>query len=193
MPESFADHCTARGLRVLLDDDRVIGCWEPGPGHDVPGVLVDGEPAPALEALDLLREQGVQPHGRIGLLAASGDGNRAVHRVEIEGNDGAELLTFAMLVLAADKQARLLEGGATARFAGIDVRPDRVSASLEIRTEAAAQLVPLAATIARQGRDRADRDGTTLQVTPQSVSLGAGTPVADWAAVLTALARPSAD
>lgn len=191
MPESFADHCTARGLRVVLDDERVIGCWEPAPGPGVPETLVAGEPGPVLDAVDRLRAQGFEPHRGIGLLAAAGHppGHHAVHRVEIDG-DGDPLLTFSMLVLAADKQARLLDGAATARFTGVEVRTETVTACLELRTAAAADLVPLAAAIVRQGRDRAARDGTALRLTVQSVSLGAGTPVDDWVAVLAALAGP---
>ncbi len=84
------------------------------------------------------------------------------------------MLTYAMTALAANKQARLNELRAT--FARVDVEPNitnaipsRVLAWLDARGADARAVAGLVETIARQAAERADRDGTTVTVTPESV------------------------
>src|SRR6185436_11450550 len=79
------------------------------------------------------------------------------------------MVTYAMTVLAANKQART--SGQRATFGRVDVRPNgtnavpsAVTAWLDARAETPAHLDALLA------EDRAGRDGTTLTVTPESVS-----------------------
>ncbi len=84
------------------------------------------------------------------------------------------MLTYAMTALAANKQARLNELRAT--FARVDVEPNitnaipsRVRAWLDARGSDAHAVEGLVETIARQAAERADRDGTTVTVTAESV------------------------
>lgn len=123
---------------------------------------------------------------RVGLLAGLGDLGVATHvwatgrwRFEHRGRSSDAgvamharhdpLLTHAMTVLAANKQARLADARATftrveveARAA--DVVPERVRAWLDARAPEDAALTALAGAIESQGRSRADRDGTDLVV-----------------------------
>jgi N-carbamoyl-L-amino-acid hydrolase len=85
------------------------------------------------------------------------------------------MLTYAMTALAANKQARLADARAT--FGRLAVEPNvtnaipaRVSAWLDARGAAAEAVDELVATIERQAVDRADRDGTTVRVSAESVS-----------------------
>jgi N-carbamoyl-L-amino-acid hydrolase len=101
------------------------------------------------------------------------------------------MLTYAMTALAANKQARL--SGERATFGRLDVTPNStnsvpsaVTAWLDARASTAASLTELVGAIERQASDRAARDGTTLVVTPESVS-GA---VAFSAALASRLAGP---
>ncbi len=84
------------------------------------------------------------------------------------------MLTYAMTALAANKQARLSELRAT--FARVAVEPNitnaipsRVRAWLDARGSDAGAVQQLVDTIARQAAERADRDGTSVVVTPESV------------------------
>jgi N-carbamoyl-L-amino-acid hydrolase len=85
------------------------------------------------------------------------------------------MLSYAMTVLAANKQARLT--GQRATFGRVDVQPNgtnavpsRVTAWLDARAESPRNLDELLTAVQRLASERADRDGTTLQVTTESVS-----------------------
>lgn len=85
------------------------------------------------------------------------------------------MLTYAMTALAANKQARL--AGARATFGRIAVEPNatnaipsRVTGWLDARGPDAEQVAELVASIARQGGERAERDGTTMAIAAESVS-----------------------
>lgn len=85
------------------------------------------------------------------------------------------MLTYAMTVLAANKQARLAEQRATfGRIAvepnGTNAVPSLVTAWLDARASSDDALTSLVESIQRQAEDRAGRDGTSLEVTAESVS-----------------------
>jgi N-carbamoyl-L-amino-acid hydrolase len=80
-----------------------------------------------------------------------------------------------MTALAANKQARL--AGQRATFGRLEVAPNgtnaipsRVTAWLDARCESDEALAALVDQITRQGSERAGRDGTRREVTPESVS-----------------------
>jgi N-carbamoyl-L-amino-acid hydrolase len=80
-----------------------------------------------------------------------------------------------MTVLAANKAARL--SGERATFGRVEVLPNgtnavpsRVTAWLDARASSADSLDALVERITTQARERAERDGTTLTVTAESVS-----------------------
>lgn len=84
-----------------------------------------------------------------------------------DGHD--PLQTFAMTVLAAHKQARLAGGTATVSQLRIQETDDagratRITARLSLRAVDAQLLREASDTIRRQAGERADRDGTSLQV-----------------------------
>ncbi|WP_017935943.1 allantoate amidohydrolase [Nocardioides sp. Iso805N] len=115
---------------------------------------------------------GIWPHGRFRYDVAG----RADHAGTTRMEDRADpMLTYAMTALAANKQARL--AGQRATFGRIEVRPNgtnavpsHVTAWLDARAESDQALADLVAAIERQAVDRADRDGTTVTVTAESVS-----------------------
>ncbi len=85
------------------------------------------------------------------------------------------MLTYAMTVLAANKQARLADARAT--FGRVATRPNitnavssQVAAWLDARGADSGVLVELVETIIRQATERAERDGTAVEVTAESVS-----------------------
>lgn len=85
------------------------------------------------------------------------------------------MLTYAMTALAANKQARL--SGARATFGRLDVHPnitnaiaERVQAWLDARGPDAPSVEQLVAVVERQARERAERDGTAVAVTAESVT-----------------------
>ena len=85
------------------------------------------------------------------------------------------MLTYAMTALAANKQARL--SGQRATFGRIAVEPNGtnavpslVTAWLDARASSDDDLATLVEAVRRQADDRAGRDGTSLVVTPESVS-----------------------
>jgi beta-ureidopropionase / N-carbamoyl-L-amino-acid hydrolase len=114
----------------------------------------------------------IWPHGRF-RFDFSGEANHAgTTRMEDRRDP---MLTYAMTALAANKQARL--GGQRATFGRIEVAPNgtnavpqRVTAWLDARCATDDSLGELVAAIAKQGSERADRDGTTLDVVAESVS-----------------------
>jgi N-carbamoyl-L-amino-acid hydrolase len=101
------------------------------------------------------------------------------------------MLTYAMTALAANKQARL--AGQRATFGRISVEPNgtnavpsQVTAWLDARGPSDDALAEMVALIEKQAGERAGRDGTSLVVTPESVS-GSVTFDADLAARLARL------
>lgn len=115
---------------------------------------------------------GIWPHGRYRFDLTG----RADHAGSTRMEDRADpMLTFAMTALAANKQARL--GGARATFGRVEVSPGgtnavpgRVSAWLDARAPTTEQLEVLLTAVRRQAAERAERDGTGLEVTAESVS-----------------------
>ncbi len=102
------------------------------------------------------------------------------------------MLTYAMTVLAANKQARL--AGQRATFGRVAVEPNGtnavpslVTAWLDARASSDDALAELVGLVERQADDRAGRDGTSLVVTPESVSGSVAFDV-DLAARLSGLA-----
>ena len=114
----------------------------------------------------------IWPHGRY-RFEFTGQANHAgTTRMEDRRDP---MLSYAMTVLAANKQARL--AGQRAPFGRVDVHPNgtnavpsRVTAWLDARAESPQHLDALLAAVERLAAERADRDGTTLQVTAESVS-----------------------
>jgi len=114
----------------------------------------------------------IWPHGRYRYDIAG----RADHAGTTRMEDRADpMLTYAMTALAANKQARL--SGQRATFGRIDVRPNgtnavpsHVTAWLDARAESDEALAALVSAVEKQAVDRAGRDGTTVTVTPESVS-----------------------
>jgi N-carbamoyl-L-amino-acid hydrolase len=85
------------------------------------------------------------------------------------------MLTFAMTALAANKQARL--AGVRATFGRVEAAPNvtnaipaRVQAWLDARGAEAVDVEALLQVVTRQAAERADRDGTSVQVTAESVA-----------------------
>ncbi|GAA1923528.1 allantoate amidohydrolase [Nocardioides lentus] len=114
----------------------------------------------------------IWPHGRW-RFDFTGEANHAgTTRMEDRRNP---MLTYAMTVLAADKQARLADLRATfgrveAVPNGVNAVPSRVSAWLDARGADDGAVRALVATIERQAADRADRDGTAVTVTAESLT-----------------------
>jgi beta-ureidopropionase / N-carbamoyl-L-amino-acid hydrolase len=115
---------------------------------------------------------GIWPHGRY-RFDISGQANHAGTTRMEDRHD--PMLTYAMTVLAANKQARL--SGQRATFGRVDVRPNgtnavpsAVTAWLDARADTAEHLEALLADVQRLAEERAGRDGTRVQVTVESVS-----------------------
>ena len=114
----------------------------------------------------------IWPHGRF-RFDFTGEANHAgTTRMEDRRDP---MLTYAMTVLAAHKQARL--AGRRATFGRVDVRPNgtnavpsRVTGWLDARAESAEHLEEMLADVELLATERADRDGTVVQVTRESVS-----------------------
>jgi beta-ureidopropionase / N-carbamoyl-L-amino-acid hydrolase len=114
----------------------------------------------------------IWPHGRY-RFDISGEPNHAGTTRMADRHD--PMLTYAMTALAANKQARL--AGQRATFGRVDTRPNStnsvpsgVTAWMDARCETEEQLSELVEAIARQASERADRDGTAVTVTAESVS-----------------------
>ena len=114
----------------------------------------------------------IWPHGRY-RLDFTGQANHAgTTRMEDRADP---MLTYAMTALAANKQARL--AGQRATFGRVEVTPNgtnavpsRVTAWLDARGATDETLAELVEAISRQATERAERDGTAVAVTPESVS-----------------------
>lgn len=115
---------------------------------------------------------GIWPHGRWRF----DFGGTADHAGTTRMEDRADpMLTYAMTALAANKQARLADQRAT--FGRVEVAPNgtnaipsEVTGWLDARCSSDDALTELVAAVTRQAEQRADRDGTTVAVTAESVS-----------------------
>ena len=114
----------------------------------------------------------IWPHGRWRFDFAGEANHAGTTRMEDRHDP---MLTYAMTALAANKQARL--AGQRATFGRIAVEPNGtnavpslVTAWLDARASSDDALAELVAAVERQGEERAGRDGTSLTVTPESVS-----------------------
>ncbi len=114
----------------------------------------------------------IWPHGRY-RFDISGEPNHAgTTRMEDRRDP---MLTYAMTALAANKQARV--AGQRATFGRVETTPNStnsvpsgVTAWLDARCESPEALEALVETIERQALERAERDGTSLRMTAESVS-----------------------
>jgi len=114
----------------------------------------------------------IWPHGRY-RFDISGEPNHAgTTRMEDRRDP---MLTYAMTALGANKQARV--AGQRATFGRVDTTPNStnsvpsaVTAWMDARCETDEALASLVDAISRQAAERADRDGTSLTVTAESVS-----------------------
>ncbi len=114
----------------------------------------------------------IWPHGRYRFDFVGEANHAGTTRMEDRRDP---MLTYAMTVLAANKQART--SGQRATFGRIDVRPNgtnavpsAVTAWLDARADSSERLERLVADVERLAEDRAGRDGTTLTVAAESVS-----------------------
>lgn len=114
----------------------------------------------------------IWPHGRYRFDLTGAANHAGTTRMEDRQDP---MLTYGFAALAANKQARL--SGQRATFGRIAVEPNgtnavpsRVTAWLDARCSSDAALASLVDAITQQVADRAERDGTTLQVTAESVS-----------------------
>lgn len=115
---------------------------------------------------------GIWPHGRFRFDFAGEANHAGTTRMEDRRDP---MLTYAVTSLAANKQARL--SGQRATFGRVEVTPNgtnavpsHVTAWLDARCETEATLDQLLSVITRQAQERAERDGTRLRVTTESVS-----------------------
>ena len=114
----------------------------------------------------------IWPHGRWRFDFAGQANHAGTTRMEDRRDP---MLTYAMTALAANKQARL--AGQRATFGRISVEPNGtnavpslVTAWLDARAASDEALATLVEVVERQAHDRAGRDGTSLEVTAESVS-----------------------
>ncbi|HEY2673293.1 MAG TPA: allantoate amidohydrolase [Rugosimonospora sp.] len=114
----------------------------------------------------------IWPHGRW-RLEFTGEGNHAGTTLMTDRHD--PMLTFAYTVLAANKEARLRGGHATiGRVSAVPNATNAIPASvtgwLDARAADQSTLDRLVEAVAVRATDRAGRDGTSVAVTPESVS-----------------------
>ncbi len=114
----------------------------------------------------------IWPHGRW-RFAFDGEANHAGTTLMTDRRD--PMLAYAMTALAANKQARLAGGRAT--FGRVAVEPNatnavpsRVTAWLDARAADQSSLDGLLAAVQRLARERAERDGTAVEVVTESLS-----------------------
>ena len=114
----------------------------------------------------------IWPHGRWRFDFAGQANHAGTTRMEDRHDP---MLSYAMTALAANKQARL--AGQRATFGRISVEPNGtnavpslVTAWLDARASSDDALAEMVGLIAKQADERAGRDGTSLVVTPESVS-----------------------
>jgi N-carbamoyl-L-amino-acid hydrolase len=123
----------------------------------------------------------IWPHGRY-RFTFTGEANHAGTTLMEDRHD--PMLTYAMTALAANKQARL--AGARATFGRLSVEPNgtnavpsQVTAWLDARAGSAEVLESMLEAITRLASERAERDGTKVELVAESVS-----PVVDFPAGL---------
>ncbi len=114
----------------------------------------------------------IWPHGRYRVDIGGTPNHAGTTRMEDRHDP---MLTYAMTALAANKQARVT--GQRATFGRVETTPNStnsvpssVTAWMDARCETDEQLAELVGTITRQAEERAERDGTSLTVTAESVS-----------------------
>jgi N-carbamoyl-L-amino-acid hydrolase len=114
----------------------------------------------------------IWPHGRY-RFDFTGEANHAGTTSMKRRRD--PMLAYAMTTLAANKQAR--RAGARMTFGRVEVDPNgtnaiasRVTAWLDARAESADVLDDVLAKVTEQAEERAERDGTRVTVTAESVS-----------------------
>jgi len=114
----------------------------------------------------------IWPHGRYRIDIAGEPNHAGTTRMEDRHDP---MLTYAMTALAANKQARV--AGQRATFGRVETTPNStnsvpsaVTAWMDARCESEEALADLVAMITRQAEERAERDGTTLTVTTESVT-----------------------
>ena len=114
----------------------------------------------------------IWPHGRYRFDFTGSANHAGTTRMEDRRDP---MLTYAMTALAANEQARA--AGQRATFGRLEVAPNgtnaipsRVTAWLDARGSTDGALADLVDAIAAQASDRAGRDGTSLEVTPESVT-----------------------
>jgi N-carbamoyl-L-amino-acid hydrolase len=114
----------------------------------------------------------IWPHGRYRFDFAGSANHAGTTRMEDRADP---MLTYAFTALGANKQARL--AGQRATFGRVAVEPNGtnavpslVTAWLDARCSTDDGLAALVSAIEAQATDRAGRDGTSLTVTPESVS-----------------------
>jgi N-carbamoyl-L-amino-acid hydrolase len=114
----------------------------------------------------------IWPHGRYRFEFAGAANHAGTTRMEDRVDP---MLTYAFTALGANKQARL--AGQRATFGRLEVTPNGtnavpslVRAWLDARGATDEALEQLVESIGAQSADRASRDGTTVTVTPESVS-----------------------
>lgn len=168
---------SARDLRdrdgVALGD--VVAGGGPGLLADV-GTFVELHVEQGRDLVDRGAAVGVAseiwPHGRYRFDFAGEANHAGTTRMEDRADP---MLTYAMTVLAANKQARL--AGERATFGRVEVTPNgtnavpsHVRAWLDARCSSEPALAALVEAVSRQASERASRDGTSVTVTPESVS-----------------------
>jgi N-carbamoyl-L-amino-acid hydrolase len=176
-------------------------------GHDPAHVGADPEALQRIGVfIELHVEQGRALEAPIGLATSIWPHGRWRYDFDGEGNHAGTtafadrrdpMLSYAMTVLAARKQARL--AGALATFGKVVVDPGGtnaiaagVTAWLDSRAPDEATLASLVEAIEQQAAERAERDGVDLTVTAESLSPRVNFPAGplDWAAdVLGSLPR----
>ncbi len=114
---------------------------------------------------------GIWPHGRYRFDFTGRADHAGTTRMEDRRDP---MLTYAMTALAANKQARV--AGQRATFGRVEVAPNgtnavpsRVTGWMDARADSEAGLAELVDAVVRLGSDRAGRDGTALDVVPESV------------------------
>jgi N-carbamoyl-L-amino-acid hydrolase len=143
---------------------------------DAVGCFVELHVEQGRDLVDRGRSVGVAsriwPHGRYRVDITGTPNHAGTTRMEDRHDP---MLTYAMTALAANKQARVT--GQRATFGRLETTPNStnsvpsaVTAWMDVRAETDDRLAELVAVITRQAEERADRDGTTLTVTPESVS-----------------------
>jgi beta-ureidopropionase / N-carbamoyl-L-amino-acid hydrolase len=177
-PERARELTDRDGVHLL--DAMTAAGLEPdlGPSHLLDGIacFVELHVEQGRDLVDRDAPVGVAsaiwPHGRY-RFDFTGEANHAGTTRMQDRHD--PMLTYAMTALAANKQARL--SGQRATFGRVDVRPNatnavpsHVTAWLDARADSDASLDQMLAQVQRLAAERADRDGTSVQVSVESTS-----------------------